>query len=318
MHKLTDDMIHPELREKARSLRKKPPRFSLLKTKLLNKLCRLLKGRHDRSIRYQQIYVSRTDGSKLRLCVYMPPVRKDHVPGLLWLHGGGYSLGILEQDDDYIRRFINASGCVVVAPDYTLSLDKPYPAALYDCYSALLWLRDNGPDMGMRNDQIFIGGTSAGGGLTAALCLYARDQGEVPVAFQMPLYPRLDDRPAPSSADDDAPLWHTAANEASWRLYLGDFYRAEKTPPYAAAGRAQDYQGLPPACTFVGSIEPFHDETLAYAENLKKCGIPVHSKVYPGCFHAFDQICPQTAVAEDARSFLMESFAYAVGHYFRG
>lgn len=75
------------------------------------------------------------------------------------------------------------------------SLYAPFPAALEDCYLALLWLKENGEKYGMRRDKIFVGGNSAGGGMTAALTLYARDKGEVNIAFQMPLYPMLDDRP---------------------------------------------------------------------------------------------------------------------------
>jgi len=316
MPKITDEMIHPELRAKALDLRKKPQRFSLLKTKLMKQMCRLLKGKHSKEMSYEQQYITRPDGSKLRLCVYAPHDLKENVPGLLWIHGGGYSIGIPEQDDAYILRFVKASGCVVVSPDYTLSLDKPYPAALDDCYAALLWLYENGARYGMRQNQIFVGGNSAGGGLAAALTLLARDNGKVPVAFQMLLYPMIDDRPTDSSTDNDAPLWYSTINDASWKLYLDKHYRSESSPIYAAASRASDYTNLPPTCSFVGSIEPFADETVTYIENLKASDIPTHFKVFDGCFHAFDQICPDTEISKEATDFLMKSFNYAVANYF--
>ena len=314
MPQITEAMIHPELRKKARSLRRGSPSFSLIKTRLMKKLCQMLRGKHSDNLIYQQEYITRADGSKLRICVYTPLKRRENVPGLLWIHGGGYSIGIPEQDDAFISRFVEASGCVVVSPDYTLSLDKPYPAAFLDCYDALLWLRDNGTRYGMRPDQIFVGGNSAGGGLAAAVSLFARDKGEVP-AFQILLYPMLDDRPTESSADNDAPLWYTKVNDASWRLYLGDLYRSSETPIYAAPGRATDLSGLPPTCSFVGSIEPFLDETKSFIERLKENNIPVHFKIYEGCFHAFDQMCPDAEVTKDAIAFLMESFSYAVDNY---
>jgi acetyl esterase/lipase len=192
---------------------------------------------------------------------------------------------------------------------------KPYPAALEDCCAALLWLRENGGRYGMRPDQVFIGGSSAGGGLTAALSLYARDAG-IPVAFQMPLYPMLDDRPTPSNTGNTAPLWNSKSNARGWRLYLGGLYGQPQVPAYAAPARAETWAGLPPTCTFVGDIEPFFDETTAYADNLRRNGIPVHFKIFPGCFHAFDLVCPNTQVAKEAADFLEEAFRYAVGHYF--
>jgi len=244
MPKITDDMIQPELLKKARSLRRGSQKFSPAKTKIMKMMCRLLRGKHSKKMRYKQEYITRPDGTKLRICVYTPLERKENVPGLLWIHGGGYALGIPEQDDDDILMLIKASGGVVVSPDYTVSLDKPYPAALDDCYLALLWLRNNGSKYGMRQDQIFVGGTSAGGGLAAAISLLARDKGEVNIAFLMPLYPMIDDRPNESSIDNDAPLWNSSKNDASWKLYLGDLYGSEEIPYYAVPARAEDYSGL--------------------------------------------------------------------------
>jgi len=265
---------------------------------------------------YRQEYIIRPDGSRLRICVYTPHQRRENVLGLLWIHGGGYVIGVPEQDDAYILRFIEASGCVVVAPDYTLAPDKPYPAALDDCYLSLLWLRDHGIEYGMRPDQIFVGGNSAGGGLAAAVSLYARDKSEVAIAFQMLLYPMLDDRATVSSTNNNAPVWNSNDNDGAWRLYLGDSYRSEGVPIYAAPGRTVDYSALPPTLSFVGNIEPFYDETVIFIDNLKKNGIPVQFKVFDGCFHAFDRMCAKTEIAKQAVVFLMENFAHAVENYF--
>jgi len=316
MPKITDDMIHPELQKKARSLRRGSQQFSLRKTKLMKVMCKMLHGRHSKKMKYKQEYLILPDGSKLRICVYTPLERKGNVPGILWIHGGGYAIGAPEQDDTDILRFVSASGCIVVSPDYTLSLDKSYPATLNDCYLALLWLHDNGPNYGMRPDQIFVGGTSAGGGLAAAISLLARDKGEVNIAFQMPIYPMLDDRTTESSTDNDAPVWNSSKNVASWKLYLGDLYGSAEIPYYAVPARAEDYSGLPPACIYVGSIEPFFDEAVTYAKNLEKCGIPVFFRAFDGCFHALDRMCPDTDITKEAVSFLMDSFNYAVNNYF--
>lgn len=199
------------------------------------------------------------------------------MPGLLWIHGGGYAMGIPEQDHGFVRSFVGATGCVMVVPDYKKSLYAPFPAALEDCYLALLWLKENGKKYGMRRDKIFVGGNSAGGGMTAALTLYARDRGEVNIAFQMPLYPMLDDRPTETSKNNDAPVWNTKSNIAAWELYLGSDYGTDRVSKYAAPARETDFSGLPPTLTFIGSIDPFLAETKSYVERCARRVFPLSS-----------------------------------------
>ena len=309
--------IHPELRRKGLMLKIFSIPSGSLWVKLLCMLTTLTRGKHGDDTHYEQVYISRADGTTLRICVYTPLTPVEDAPGLLWIHGGGYFLGAPEQDEnDYIKRFINWGAGVVVAPDYTKSVVKPYPAALEDCYAALLWLKENGGKYGMRPDQIFVGGDSAGGGLTAALSFYARDRAEVDIAFQMPLYPMIDDRPTESNTGNNAPLWNSKTNKFGWRLYLGELYSTGNVPVYAAPARATDYSNLPPTCSFVGDIEPFYDETLAYMENLRKAGIETHFKVFEGCFHAFNMMCPKSSVAKEATALLETTFKYAVQNFY--
>jgi len=308
--------MNPDLKVTGAVVRMILPCFTKKTFRFCRKLTKVMIGRCKSDLCYEQVEISREDGSNLRLCVYSPREVKKNVPGLLWMHGGGYGLGVPEQDEAYIDRFIQASGCVVVAPDYRLSIDAPYPAALHDCYAALLWLKKHGHAYGMREDQIMIGGESAGGGLTAALSLYARDKREVAIAFQMPLYPMIDDRMGlPSAMSNDAPIWNSRSNYNAWKLYLGDKFMSEDAPIYAAPARAADLSGVPPTCTFVGDLEPFHDETVRYIQQLKSCGIPTHFRIFKGCWHAFDVLCPKSSCAKDATAFLMESFLFAVDNY---
>ena len=316
MH-VTREMIHPELRSAGTLVRILLPGFSERKFHLAKIMLKPLQGRCRCRLRYEQKLITRPDGSRLRICIYAPQSPQTAVPGLLWIHGGGYALGTPEQEEWFIRQFIAASGCVVVSPDYRLSVDAPYPAALEDCYAALLWLKEHGRDYGMRADQIMVGGASAGGGLTAAVTLVARERQEVAIAFQMPLYPMLDDRMnTASAADNDAPLWNSQSNRISWQLYLGNWFGRPDVPAYAAPARAADYSRLPPACSYVGSIEPFRDEAIAYFDRLRACGIPVHFRVFDGCFHGFDHVCAYTAIAREAVAFLMDGFRYATAHYY--
>ena len=213
------------------------------------------------------------------------------VPGILWIHGGGYVTGMAEMI--FMSRalpLVEKYGAVVVTPEYRLAGKAPYPAALEDCYAALLFLKRHAKALGCDPDCLMVGGESAGGGLTAALCMYARDRGEVRIAFQMPLYPMLDDRDTASSRDNHSFPWNTRRNHAAWKRYLAGIRGAP--PPSAAPARQTDYTGLPPAYTFVGEREPFYCETLTYIENLKRAGVPAHVDVYPTSFHAFDMLTP--------------------------
>jgi len=238
------------------------------------------------------------------------------VPGVLWIHGGGYAMGVPEQSSGMYKRLIAESNCVIVAPDYRLSAEAPYPAALEDCYEALMWMKDNAEVLGIRDNQLMVGGDSAGGGLTAALTLYARDKGAVKIAFQMPLYPMIDDRMISESVkENNAPLWNSDLNKYAWKLYLGELFEKD-VPAYAAAARATDYSNLPPTATFVGDLEPFRDETVEYVNNLRKAGVHVDFEMYKGCYHAFDAACSKAEVSKKATSFLMDSFKYAVENYF--
>jgi acetyl esterase/lipase len=311
-------MINKELRLSGIIIRTFLPFFKEKTFKLCNKvLDKFMKGKCNSKIKYEQKWITRSDGTKLRICIYSPENPKENVPGLLWIHGGGYAFGIPEQGEGFIKRFIDTSNCVVVAPDYRRSVECPYPAALDDCYASLLWLRDHTVDYKIRNDQLMIGGDSAGGGLTAALSLYARDKNEVAIAFQMPLYPMLDDRMETESAkDNDAPLWNSKSNYLAWRLHLGDLFGTDDVPFYAAPARATNFKNLPPTFSFVGSIEPFRDETINYINKLRENDIPVYFEVYEGCFHAFDLVGSNTSIGKKAVAFLMETFNYAIKHYF--
>ncbi|MDR1734295.1 MAG: alpha/beta hydrolase [Oscillospiraceae bacterium] len=265
---------------------------------------------------YEEIYIPREDGSRLRIAKYAPKEKEENVPALLWIHGGGYANSTPENEEAFIEAIIQAVGCVVLSPDYTLSTEKPYPAALEDCYSALQWLQAHAAAYGARSDQLFVGGESAGGGMTAALTLYARDKGEINVAYQMPLYPMIDDRPTASNTGNTHAIWNSASNDHAWNLYLNGRKGAADIPIYAAPARAADYTNLPPTCTYVGSIEAFHDETVTYVENLRAAGVHVDFRVFEGAYHAFDIVQPEAAISKQARAFFMDSLRYAAGHYF--
>jgi len=280
-----------------------------------NKLGEKAKIRRVKGVDSTEEWITREDGSKLRLCIYKPQHKVNNVPGVLWLHGGGYALGVPEFFLSTFKKLIEAKDCIIVAPDYRLSTEAPYPAALEDAYATLKWMKNRAKELGIRDDQLMVGGESAGGGLTAALCLYARDMEEVKIAFQLPLYPMIDDRMITESAkENNAPVLNSRMNELAWKLYLGELY-GKDVPYYAAPSRAADYHNLPPAVTFVGDLEPFRDETIQYVENLRKAGVPVDFKVYSGCYHGFDIINPKADISREATAFFINSFKCAVDNF---
>lgn len=265
-------------------------------------------------------WAKRSDGSGLRLLICRAKSNykaSERHTGLLWIHGGGYATGIPETDFTFADIFCQDGSCVAVLPDYIRSTESPYPAALDDCNLALCWMYEHSEELGIDKSQIFVGGDSAGGGLTAALCLYNRDHGSIPIAFQFPLYPMLDDREVTaSSKDNDAPVWNTRSNREGWKLYLGSI-SGDEVPIYAAPSRTLNFSNLPPACTYVGDVEPFYDETLAFFDGLKKAGIPVFIREFKGCYHGFDMIAYMSKPAREARAFLYETFKYAQKTFFR-
>ncbi len=236
--------------------------------------------------------------------------------GVLWIHGGGYATGFKEML--YMGRgidLVTRHGAVVISPAYTLSFKAPYPAAVDDCYDTLIYIKEHATELGIREDQIMVGGESAGGGLTAAVCMMARDRKSVNVAFQMPLYPMIDNFDTESSKDNHNKVWNTRRNHQAWKMYLRDD-AGKEVSPYAAPARQSDFAGLPPAYTFVCTAEPFYCETLTYIDNLKAAGIEACVDVYDGLFHAFDMNKPDLAISKEAIKRFNERFAYAKEHYF--
>ena len=244
-----------------------------------------------------------------KLIILRPAVQKGPVPGILWIHGGGYMTGMAAMVYASCGRMLARKyGAVVVSPGYRLAWKKPYPAALEDCYTALEYMADHAEELGIRKDQLIVGGESAGGGLAAAVCLYARDQGRIPVAFQIPLYPMLDCFDTPSSRDNHGRNWNTRRNHWGWKHYLGDLYGSPSVPKYASPSRETDYAGLPPAYTYVLDGEPFLDETRAYIRSLQEAGVDAAVDVYHGNFHGFDAFF-WTRNARTAKRKLCERYA---------
>jgi acetyl esterase/lipase len=241
------------------------------------------------------VAVPDTPGVMVR--VHRPVSAGSARPCLVWMHGGGLVLGTAGSDDARFDRWCRMYDIVGVSVEYRLAPETKYPGPLEDCYASLKWVFDNAASLGVDPTRIGIGGASAGGGLCAGLGLLARDRGEVPVAFQLLIYPMIDDRQITVSSTWQDPIWPPSANHFGWTAYLGAAKGGADVPIYAAAARATDLTGLPPSYLCVGALDGFSDEDIDYAVRLRHAGVPTELHVYEGAPHGFDSLLAGTGVA---------------------
>ncbi|HUQ61976.1 alpha/beta hydrolase [Lentzea sp.] len=228
-----------------------------------------------------------SDAPDVPVRVYSPADRQGPVPGLVYIHGGGFVLGDLDMFHAQVLRLADELGIVIVSVDYRLAPEHPFPAPLEDCYAALEWVAEKAAELGIDPDRLGIAGESAGGGLAAATALLARDRGGPGLCFQLLGIPELDDRLATESMRDyvDTPLWNRPNAIYSWTAYLGAEPGGEDVSPYAAPARATDLSGLPPAFVTTSQYDPLRDEGIEYARRLAHAGVPTELRLYPGTFH---------------------------------
>ena len=233
------------------------------------------------------------------------------LPCLLWIHGGGHVIGEVFQDDPLMERLVRAVGLVAVSVDWRRAPEHPYPAEIDDCYAALRWVHTEAERLGVDADRIAVGGASSGGGTAAGLALLTRDRGGPPIAFQLLVYPMLDDRTDGASHAwlNDTNLWHPRKNALAWAAYLGG---ADPVPVYAAPARAEDLRGLPPAFVAVGDLDLFAEEDARYAARLIAAGVPTELHVYPGGVHGFDVFVPDGGLSRRLARDRDDSLAFAL------
>jgi acetyl esterase/lipase len=228
-----------------------------------------------------------SDAPDVPVRVYTPANRTGAVPGLLYIHGGGFVLGDLEMFHASLLRLVDELGIVIVSVDYRLAPEHPFPAPVEDCYAALQWVEAKAAELGIDPARLGVGGESAGGGLSAAVALLARDRGGPALSFQYLGIPEVDDRlDTPSMrAYTDTPMWNQPNAVYSWTSYLGAEPGGAGVSPYAAPARAADLSGLPPAFVTTCQFDPLRDEGIQYAQRLAHAGVATELRLYPGTFH---------------------------------
>jgi acetyl esterase/lipase len=248
----------------------------------------------------------------LRVRVYRPEKTVGPLPGLLWIHGGGYVMGSVDVEVPIMQRLVDEVGCVVVAVEYRLAPEHPYPAPLDDCYQALTWLFASAAELGVDEEKVAIGGISAGAGLASGLALMARDRGDYRIVYQLLLCPMLDDlNERPSTHMDLTGIgWDRRSNQKGWQAYLSGDYDAD-IHEYAIPSRVDDLSRLPPAYISVGTLDLFLDENLHYARRLMAAEVATELHVFPGGIHAFEYRAPGARLSSRAHYLNYEILRHA-------
>ena len=281
--KMTMDDVEPGLRDALETMPNVPIRSAFFRA--ISPL--LMKMRSTGPHEGVQVSVPVRGNGGMRL--FTPETRKSD-GALLWIHGGGYVLGVAKLDDDFCAQVARELGIVVASVEYRLAPRHPFPAPLEDCHAVWRWLQDNAAGLGIDPGKIAIGGLSAGGGLAAGLVQRVHDDpGQGPVA-QWLLAPMIDDRTA-ARRDLDATehfVWDNSFNWFGWQSYLGKEPGSPDLPEYASPARRASLAGLPPAWIGVGSIELFRDEDVDYARRLGAAGVDVTLEIVEGAPHGFE------------------------------
>jgi acetyl esterase/lipase len=254
----------------------------------------------DEGLVIEDVEVASADGDHVEMSIIRRPDSPNGGPLLYFIHGGGMMLGTRWSGHEEFIKWIERYGLVVATIEYRLAPEHRFPTPHEDCYSGLRWLDRNAPSLGVQVDTSLVVGTSAGGGLAAAVALMARDRSGPKAGGMMLLAPMLDDRPSwPSWRQFPTGVWNASENRLAWDALLGDETGREDMSHHAVPGRTRDFRELPTTYVEVGSAELFRDESVAFASGIWAAGGRAELHVWDGGFHGFDSHT-HTALAQGA------------------
>lgn len=275
--------------------------FGRISVPLLNAFLHFDTWRQQRHVKAKAILhsVAARDGYAIKVWEFFPDGRNDEtLPAIVYYHGGGYALTYASTHVAAVDDYANALGCRVFLVDYRLMPHNPFPKGFNDCCDVLAWVIDNAAALHVDASRVVAMGDSAGGGMTATVAQWAKDNNK-PLAGQLMIYPVIDRTCSSWSARNfpDTPLWNSIGNSKMWQVYLQDV-DANNPPPYAAAGDREDVSGLAPAYLDNAEFDPLRDEGAAYARRLQAAGVPVEIHEPKGTMHGYDTVLA-SAITQD-------------------
>lgn len=261
--------------------------------------------------RVEDIAIPARDGARLHARLYAPSTAQP-LPVLLYLHGGGFTIGSVATHDALCRELAFQAGCAVVSLDYRLAPEHKFPTAINDAWDALQWLHQQGQTLGLDSSCMAVGGDSAGGTLAAACALLARDAG-LPLQLQLLIYPGTC-----AHQDTDSHLRYATGlvlEREGIHWFFNHYVRdaADREDWRFAPLLAPDVEGVAPAFFCLAELDPLVDEGVQYADMLRMAGVPVELEIYKGVTHEFVKMGRAIAEARQAHADMAAALRAALG-----
>jgi len=235
--------------------------------------------------------------------IYTPKILRTTnglAPGLVFFHGGGWTIGNLDSHDVVSRKLADEGQLIVISVDYRLAPEHKFPAAVDDAIASTKWIAANSKRLGIDASRLVVGGDSAGGNLATVVAISARDGNGPAIAAQLLIYPAVDfamTHPSHSEPETSLLLTHSVI-----RWFRDNYLNgtADGGDWRASPARAKTLIGLPRAYVLTAGADPLRDEGDEYAERLREAGVPVTYRHFSGQFHGFftmGKLLPQANVA---------------------
>ncbi len=233
--------------------------------------------------RVESVVIPASDGTVLDARLYAPS--NDVLPVLLFMHGGGFTIGNLETHDSLCRQIALRSEAAVLALDYRLAPEHRFPCAVDDSWAALRWLAEHAARLGLDATRLAVGGDSAGGTLAAVSAIHARDVA-MPLRMQLLITPGTTSHADTPSHREFAHGFLLEAETIAW--FFDQYIAPEQRRDWRFAPlEAEDVEGVAPACVVLAECDPLIDEGLAYADKLRAAGVAVELDLARGVTHDF-------------------------------